>query len=102
MELKICHLYPDVLNLYGDGGNIRCLTQRLNWRGIGVEVTKMPIGSKESLTGFDLIIHCGACMLGETEVASRYRKASEQGVPMTNYGIAIGKMKGILARVIDF
>ncbi len=55
MELKICHLYPDVLNLYGDGGNIRCLTQRLNWRGIGVEVTKMPIGSKESLTGFDLI-----------------------------------------------
>ena len=56
----------------------------------------------KDLTGFDLIIHCGACMLGETEVASRYRKASEQGVPMTNYGIAIGKMKGILARVIDF
>ena len=55
MDLKICHLYPDVLNLYGDGGNIRCLTQRLSWRGIGVEVTKMPIGSKESLTGFDLV-----------------------------------------------
>lgn len=56
----------------------------------------------KDLSGFDLIIHCGACMLGETEVASRYRKASEEGVPMTNYGIAIGKMKGILARVIDF
>ena len=56
----------------------------------------------KDLSGFDLIIHCGACMLGETEVASRYRKAFEQGVPMTNYGIAIGKMKGILARVIDF
>ncbi|MBE7073132.1 MAG: [FeFe] hydrogenase H-cluster maturation GTPase HydF [Ruminococcaceae bacterium] len=56
----------------------------------------------KDLSGFDLIIHCGACMLGETEVASRYRKASEQDVPMTNYGIAIGKMKGILARVIDF
>ena len=56
----------------------------------------------KDLSGFNLIIHCGACMLGETEVASRYRKASEQGVPMTNYGIAIGKMKGILARVIDF
>ena len=56
----------------------------------------------KDLSGFDLIIHCGACMLGETEVASRYRKASEQGVPMTNYGIAIGKMKGILARVINF
>lgn len=54
------------------------------------------------LKSYDLIIHCGACMLGETEVASRYRKASEQGVPMTNYGIAIGKMKGILERVIRF
>jgi hypothetical protein len=29
MKLKICHLYPDVLNLYGDGGNIRCLMRRL-------------------------------------------------------------------------
>ena len=55
MELKICHLYPDVLNLYGDGGNIRCLTQRLKWRGLGAEVTKMPIGSKESLAGYDLV-----------------------------------------------
>ncbi|MBR3142456.1 MAG: [Clostridiales bacterium] len=54
------------------------------------------------LATYDLIIHCGACMLGETEVASRYRKADEQGVPMTNYGIAIGKMKGILDRVIRF
>ena len=55
MELKICHLYPDVLNLYGDGGNIRCLTQRLSWRGIGANVTKMPIGAKGSLAGFDMV-----------------------------------------------
>ncbi|MBR2551315.1 MAG: [Clostridiales bacterium] len=54
----------------------------------------------KDLSSYDLIIHCGACMLGETEVASRYRKAKEQGIPMTNYGIAIGKMKGILERVI--
>lgn len=55
MELKICHLYPDVLNLYGDGGNIRCLTQRLRWRGIDTKVTKMPIGDKASLVGYDLV-----------------------------------------------
>ena len=55
MELKICHLYPDVLNLYGDGGNIRCLTQRLKWRGIGAEVTKMPIGARDTLAGCDLV-----------------------------------------------
>ena len=56
----------------------------------------------KDLSGYDLIIHCGACMLGGTEVASRYQKAKEQGIPMTNYGIAIGKMKGILRRVISF
>ena len=55
MDLKICHLYADVLNLYGDVGNIRCLTQRLRWRGLGAEVTKMPIGAAESLAGYDLI-----------------------------------------------
>lgn len=56
----------------------------------------------KDLSEYDLIIHCGACMLGETEVSSRYRKAKDQRIPMTNYGIAIGKMKGILDRVIRF
>ena len=56
----------------------------------------------KDLSGYDLIIHCGACMLGETEVNSRNQKAKDQGIPMTNYGIAIGKMKGILDRVIRF
>ena len=55
MKLKICHLYPDVLNLYGDGGNIRCLMQRLRWRGMEAELVKLPIGSRESLAGADLV-----------------------------------------------
>ena len=55
MELKICHLYPDVLNLYGDGGNIMCLRKRLVWRGLGASVTRLPLGSRESLSGFDLV-----------------------------------------------
>ena len=55
MELKICHMYPDVLNLYGDRGNKICLTQRLKWRGIDVSVTKLPIGEQRSLAGFDLV-----------------------------------------------
>ena len=55
MELKICHMYPDVLNLYGDGGNIRCITRRLQWRGIDAQVTRLPIGSSASLGDFDLV-----------------------------------------------
>jgi len=55
MELKICHLYPDVLNLYGDRGNVLCMKKRLEWRGIDCSVSKLPIGSSEKLTGFDLV-----------------------------------------------
>ena len=55
MELNICHLYPDVLNLYGDGGNIITLTQRMRWRGIEAKVTRAPIGSPISLAGADLV-----------------------------------------------
>ena len=54
-ELKICHLYPDVLNLYGDGGNILCMKRRLLWRGVGAEVTKLPIGASGSLAPYDLV-----------------------------------------------
>ncbi len=54
MDLKICHLYPEVLNLYGDRGNIRCLENRLKWRGIDCSVTGVGIGSKENLSGYDL------------------------------------------------
>ena len=54
MELKICHLYPDVLNLYGDRGNILCLQKRLEWRGIGCRVDYVKLGDPNSLTGYDL------------------------------------------------
>jgi len=55
MELKLCHMYPDVLNLYGDRGNINCITRRLSWRGIEAEVTRLPIGSSAPLSRFDLV-----------------------------------------------
>lgn len=55
MNLKICHMYPDVLNLYGDRGNILCLRRRLEWRGIDVTVETSGIGSRASLAGCDLV-----------------------------------------------
>lgn len=44
MELKICHLYPDILNLYGDRGNILCMERRLRWRDIAVTTTNISVG----------------------------------------------------------
>ncbi len=55
MELRICHMYPDVLNLYGDRGDILCMSQRLKWRGLGVEVTRLPIGQTARLASYDLV-----------------------------------------------
>jgi len=54
MKLEICHLYPDVLNLYGDRGNVLCLQRRLAWRGYDCAVTELPIGAGDDLTRFDL------------------------------------------------
>ena len=54
----------------------------------------------EDLSEYKMVIHCGGCMLGDREVRSRMRTASEGGVPMTNYGIAISYMRGILERSI--
>lgn len=56
----------------------------------------------EDLKKYKLIIHCGGCMLSDTEVALRFEAAEKAGVPMTNYGIAIAKMNGILERVNIF
>lgn len=55
-------------------------------------------GFPEDLSKYRLIIHCGGCMLNEREMLYRSRQAEKQGVPMTNYGIAIAHMNGILAR----
>ena len=55
MEIKICHIYPDVLNLYGDFGNIKSLQQRLLWRGIEASVTPVKIGEVLNLASFDIV-----------------------------------------------
>lgn len=55
-------------------------------------------GFPEDLSGIDLIIHCGGCMLNENEVKYRMELAIKQNVAFTNYGIAISYMQGILER----
>lgn len=53
------------------------------------------------LTGIDLVIHCGGCMLNEREVQYRMKTAVSAGVPFTNYGVAIAYMQGILKRSLE-
>ena len=55
----------------------------------------------EDLSPYALVIHCGGCMLNEREVRYRMKCAKDQGVPITNYGIAIAYMHGILKRSVE-
>ena len=55
MELKICHLYPDVMNLSCDRGNVLVMEKRLQWRGIDVTVTAVNMGEELDANAFDLI-----------------------------------------------
>lgn len=53
----------------------------------------------QDLTRYDLIIHCGACMFNRKYVLSRIRRAESLNVPMTNYGVAIAYLSGILDKI---
>jgi [FeFe] hydrogenase H-cluster maturation GTPase HydF len=55
----------------------------------------------EDVSEYALVVHCGGCMLNEKEMKSRLKICTEQGVPVTNYGIAIAQMHGILKRSIE-
>lgn len=50
----------------------------------------------ENLEGYDLVIHCGACMFNRKFMMNRVAKAKEQNIPMTNYGVTIAYIQGIL------
>ena len=56
--------------------------------------------SEEKQKELKLMIHCGACMLSEREVQSRYRDFLDRGIPICNYGLAMAKMNGILDRAV--
>ncbi len=55
MKLKIAHLYPDLLNLYGDIGNITTVTKRCEWRGIEIETDSIYGNEKIHFTDYDLV-----------------------------------------------
>jgi hypothetical protein len=55
----------------------------------------------DDFRSYDLIIHCGACMLNRREVLFRQREAKAAGVPMTNYGIVLAHVHGILGRALE-
>ena len=54
-RLRLCHLYPDLLNLYGDRGNVLALKRRAQWRGMDLEIEQISMGEKFDEDRYDLI-----------------------------------------------
>lgn len=88
MKLRLCHLYPDVLNLYGDRGNVMCLERRIGLRGMECELESAPIGVRCTLSGCDIAFVGGGQDFEQTLLledlkrgrAESIRSAIEDGV----------------------
>ncbi len=70
MTLRICHLYPTLLSVAGDRGNLFAIQRRCDWRGIKTEVREVEVGEEADFSQYDLILsHGGADR--EMQLASR-------------------------------
>ncbi len=89
MELKIYHMYPDLLNLYGDLGNVTCLRQRCEWRGIKAEVVEFNIANEAPLEDGDLFVIGGGSDRSQKIVYSHLLKYSNQMGELIEDGVPV-------------
>jgi hypothetical protein len=85
--LRIAHLYPSLLNVAGDGGNLIAISRRAEWRGIPVEVTAVEKGERPDYRRFDVVLFHGGQDVEMEVVAADFirhgpslRRAAEDGV----------------------
>jgi lipid II isoglutaminyl synthase (glutamine-hydrolysing) len=85
--LRIAHLYPSLLNVAGDGGNLLAIERRAQWRGIGVETVPVEKGEQPDFRKFDIVLFHGGqdveMAVAATDLARKtpsLREATEEGV----------------------
>ncbi len=78
MKLTIGHLYPDLLNLYGDRGNIQCLKKRCEWRGIEAEVREYELTDDLDFSALDIVLLGGGSDREQMLVCSRLKEIREE------------------------
>ncbi len=74
MNLTIGHLYPDLLNLYGDRGNIQCMRKRCEWRGIDVQVNEYQLGDTINFNDLDIVLLGGGSDREQMIVCSKLKE----------------------------
>lgn len=74
MKITIGHLYPDLLNLYGDRGNIQCLMKRCQWRGIEAETIPFELDDKIDFSKLDIVLLGGGSDREQMIVCEKLQK----------------------------
>ncbi len=74
MKVNIGHLYPELLNLYGDRGNIQCLKKRCEWRGIEAKVREYSLMDSIDFSQLDVVLIGGGSDREQMLVCSRLKK----------------------------
>lgn len=74
MKITIGHLYPDLLNLYGDRGNIQCLMKRCQWRGIQAETIAFELNDKIDFSKLDIVLLGGGSDREQMLVCKKLRE----------------------------
>ena len=77
MKLRIGHLYPDLLNLYGDRGNIQCMMKRCQWRGIEAETVEFALEDSVDFQNLDIVLLGGGSDRDRMLVCSKLRSIRE-------------------------
>ncbi len=78
MKITIGHLYPDLLNLYGDRGNIQCMKKRCEWRGIEAEVREFELPDEVDFSSLDIVLLGGGSDREQMLVCSRLKEIREE------------------------
>ena len=78
MNLKIAHLYPELLNLYGDRGNIISLKKRAEWRGIDVEVKEYKLADEIDFENIDILFIGGGSDCEQLLVCQRLKEIKNE------------------------
>lgn len=87
--LRVCHLYPDLLNLYGDRGNIIAFVQRCRWRNIPVSVKTVNLGEPVSFKDFDFVFLGGGSDRVQNIVASDLLKRRDELASAIEDGLVV-------------
>ena len=78
--IRLGHLYPDQLNIYGDRGNILTLRRRCEWRGIELHVVPLGLGEPVDPAGYDMLFIGGGQDKEQDEVARDLRETKAEGI----------------------